>query len=108
MPDSLDDPLAAQRAKCKAGEVATEDETRHGCPEVLDRHAQGDEGAEEAIGELDQARRHDQCPDLRPHQPVSLLHRASNDNGLSSNKLGKIDPPPAKRRRRNVALEGQS
>jgi hypothetical protein len=84
MPDTLDDPLAAQRAKGKAGEVATEDETRHGCPEVLDRHTQGDEGAEEAIGELDQARRHDQCPDLRPHQPVSLLHRASNDDCLSS------------------------
>jgi hypothetical protein len=25
----------------------------HGCPEVLDRHTQRDEGAEEAIGELD-------------------------------------------------------
>src|SRR3984957_14061175 len=100
MPDSLDHPLAARRAKCKADEVATEDEARHGWPEVLDRHTQGDEGAKEAVGELDQARRHDQCPDLRPHQPVSLLHRASNDNRLSSSIL-----PGSAHRRRNGAAE---
>ena len=70
MPDSLDDPLAAQCAKREAGEIAAEDETGHGWPEVLDRHTQGDEGAEEAVGELDQARRDDQRPDLRPHRQV--------------------------------------
>ena len=74
MTHSLDDPLAAQPAQREAGEIAAEDETGHGRPEALDRHTQRDEGAEEAVGELDHARGNDQRPDLRPHERLSLFH----------------------------------
>jgi hypothetical protein len=68
LPDPLDDPPAAQGAQGEAGEIAAEHEAGHGRPEVLDRHPQGDKGAEESVGELDEARRDDQRPDLRAHR----------------------------------------
>ena len=65
MPNPFDAPFATQRAQCKASEIAAEHQTGYGRPEVLDRDTQGDEGAEEAVGELDDTRRQDQDPDLR-------------------------------------------
>src|SRR5271166_418819 len=69
MPNSFNDPLAEQCAQRETGEIAAEDQTRHDWPEVLDRHTQGDEGTEESVGELDEARRDDQRTELRPHRP---------------------------------------
>src|SRR5207248_68306 len=81
MPDALDDPSAAHRAERETGEIAAEHETSHGGLEILDRHPQGDQGAEEAVGELDATRREDKRSDLcahrsaRPH-PCSLPYVA--------------------------------
>ena len=88
MPDPFDDPSAAQRAQREAGEIAAEHETVHSRPEILDRHPQGNKGAEEAVGELDEARREDQRPDLRPHR-LNRPHRHSAPcNGLVGRESG--------------------
>jgi hypothetical protein len=60
-------------------------ETGHGRSEVLHRHPQGDKGAEEAVGELNEARRDDQRRNLRSHPPIrvhrlSLLWRSIEEN----------------------------
>jgi hypothetical protein len=78
MPDPLDDPAAAQRGQCEAGEITAEDETGHGRSEILDRDPQGDQGIKKAVGELDTARREDERPDLRAHRR-SLRHQCSNE-----------------------------
>jgi hypothetical protein len=49
VPNPLDDPLAAQRAQREAGEIAAEHQTGQGRPIVLDRYAQGDEGAKKPL-----------------------------------------------------------
>jgi hypothetical protein len=70
VPDPLDDLSTAQRGEREAGEIAAEHETGHGRAEVLNRHPQGDKGAEEPISELDEAGRDDQRRDLRSHPPA--------------------------------------
>jgi hypothetical protein len=68
MPDPLDDPPASQGSHRKSGEVAAEHQASQAGPEVLDRHPQGDEGSEEAVGELYQAGGDDEGADLCAHR----------------------------------------
>ena len=79
MLDPIDDPPAAQSAQCETGEIAAEHETSHRRVEVLDRHSQRDEGGEEAVGELDAARRDNERFDLR----ASALLPVAVDRGDS-------------------------
>jgi hypothetical protein len=70
--EPLDDPSTAQRGEREAGKIAAEHETSHGRPKILTRHPQGDKGAKEAVGELDEARGDDQRRHLRSLLPVRL------------------------------------
>ena len=70
MPDPFDDPSATHRADREARKIAAEHETGHGRVEVLERHSQGDEGSEEAVGKLDAARCDDERSNLRSHRPA--------------------------------------
>jgi hypothetical protein len=67
VPYPLDNPSAAHRAEREAAEIAAEHETGKSRAEILACHPQRDEGAEEAVSELDDARRDDKRSDLRAH-----------------------------------------
>ena len=100
MPDSLDDPLAAQRAKSKAGEVATEDETRRGCPEVLARHTREMKVPKKPLASWIRLVAMISVPICAHINRFSFSTAPRMDNRLSSSIL-----PGSARRRRNGAAE---
>src|SRR5262249_7649862 len=73
--DPLDDASRAHRGQGEPRKVAAQHDPGEGRAEVLDRHAQGDEGAEETVGQLDEAGREDECADRRAHggQPAGNI-----------------------------------
>ena len=64
-------------ADCEARKVAAEHETGDRRVEVLERHSQGDEGSEEAVGKLNAARCDDERSNLRSHRPARPHHFSS-------------------------------
>jgi len=67
VPNSLDDPCAANRANRVSREITAEYQRGHRCGKILQRDPQGNEGTKEPDGKLNAASCKHQGSDLRTH-----------------------------------------